>query len=102
MVRYFGGTLLGVPGLIHAYRSAAALSLQLVPVLQKPVEVSYTIVFDYTRVNEVMTILKKNQCSVTDREMQLFCRLQIGIPRNRLEEVLFSLQGLPNLEMLKT
>ncbi|HTQ26871.1 MAG TPA: YigZ family protein [Puia sp.] len=102
VVRYFGGTLLGVPGLIHAYRSAAALSLQLVPVLQKPVEVSYTIVFDYTRVNEVMTILKKNQCSVTDREMQLFCRLQIGIPRNRLEEVLFSLQGLPNLEMLKT
>ncbi|HRN57004.1 MAG TPA: YigZ family protein, partial [Agriterribacter sp.] len=48
VVRYFGGTLLGVPGLINAYRSAAALVLQTVPVVQKPVERQYRLQFDYT------------------------------------------------------
>jgi len=36
VVRYFGGTLLGVPGLINAYKSAASLALQVTPVVQKP------------------------------------------------------------------
>src|SRR5260370_208152 len=46
VVRYFGGTLLGVPGLIHAYKTAAALALQVTPVVRKPVEVKYTLQFD--------------------------------------------------------
>ena len=43
VVRYFGGTLLGVPGLINAYKTAAALALQVTPVVRKPVEVNYTL-----------------------------------------------------------
>lgn len=52
VVRYWGGTLLGVPGLINAYKSATALALQVTPVIQKQVEVLYSIEFDYTRMNE--------------------------------------------------
>lgn len=59
VVRYWGGTLLGVPGLINAYKTAAALALQVTPVVQKQVEVNYTIEFEYNRMNEVMMVLKQ-------------------------------------------
>src|SRR5579872_6230859 len=43
VVRYFGGTLLGVPGLINAYKSAAALALQITPIVQKPIEAAFVV-----------------------------------------------------------
>lgn len=101
VVRYFGGTLLGVPGLINAYRSAAALALQVTPVVQKSVELAYTLQFDYTQVNEVMTIVKQLNCSVQEQEMNLFCRLVIGIPKGRLEEALYKLNDLRGVEIVK-
>jgi putative IMPACT (imprinted ancient) family translation regulator len=94
VVRYFGGTLLGVPGLINAYKSAAAMALQVTPVIQKPVLVNYRIQFDYTQMNEVMKVVKYFDCPVLKQETQLFCSLEIGIPRFRLEEVLFRLKDL--------
>lgn len=99
VVRYFGGTLLGVPGLIQAYRSAAAMSLQLVPIVQKPVEIAYELQFDYTQVNEVMNIIKQFNCTVVSQEMQLFCIMQIGIAQSRLEEVLYRLKDLHTVEV---
>jgi uncharacterized YigZ family protein len=99
VVRYFGGTLLGVPGLIQAYRSATAMALQLVPVIQKPVELAYELQFDYTQVNEVMTLVKQYNCSIISQEMQLFCLLTIGIPQARLEEVLYKLQQMHTVEV---
>lgn len=99
VVRYFGGTLLGVPGLINAYKSAAALALQVTPVVQKPVLVNYRIQFDYTQMNEVMKVVKHFDCPVLKQETQLFCSLEIGIPKFRLEEVLFRLKELRGVEV---
>jgi putative IMPACT (imprinted ancient) family translation regulator len=87
VVRYFGGTLLGVPGLINAYKSATALALQTTPAVQRAVERRYRLEFDYTLLNPVMTLVKKYNCRVREQELQLFCRMDIGIPKNRLEEV---------------
>jgi uncharacterized YigZ family protein len=101
VVRYFGGTLLGVPGLINAYRSAAALALQVTPVVQKSVELPYTLQFDYTQMNEVMTIVKQLNCSVQEQELNLFCRLVIGIPKGRLDEALYKLNDLRGVEIVK-
>ncbi len=101
VVRYFGGTLLGVPGLINAYKSAASMALQLIPVVQKPVEVSYDLQFDYTRMNEVMVIVKQYNCTVIMQEMQLFCHLRIGIPKARLNDVLYKLRDLHTVEVQK-
>jgi uncharacterized YigZ family protein len=94
VVRYFGGTLLGVPGLINAYRSAAAMALQLTPVVQKSIELIYHLQFDYTQSNDVMQIVKQYNCSILHQEMQLFCLLTIGIPSARKEEVLYKLEQL--------
>jgi putative IMPACT (imprinted ancient) family translation regulator len=100
-VRYFGGTLLGVPGLIHAYKTAASLALQVTPISPRPLLVSYRLHFDYTQMNEVMRLVKQFECLVQNQDTQLFCTLEIGIPRNRLEEVLYKMKELRNVEMEK-
>lgn len=86
VVRYFGGTLLGVPGLINAYKSAAALALQLTPMVRKPVEIQYDIEFDYTVTNDVMKSIRKFSCQLLDQQMQLFCHYTIGVPRIHEQE----------------
>ena len=102
VVRYFGGTLLGVPGLINAYKTATSLALQVTPVIQKQVELNYTIEFDYTQMNEVMMVMKQYNCTVINQEMQLFCILYAGIPKNRLPEVLYRLNELQNVKAEKS
>lgn len=95
VVRYYGGTLLGVPGLIHAYKTSASLVLQVTPAVQQPVKVNYWVEVDYTRLNQVMVIVKQTESDVLKNETNLFCRMLVAIPKNRLEEVLFRLQDMP-------
>ena len=99
VVRYFGGTLLGVPGLINAYKTSTALALQLIPIVQKAVEIKYELNFDYHQMNEVMMIVKQYNCQVTEQVAQLFVQLKIGIPKHRLEEVLNKLGELRELSL---
>lgn len=99
VVRYFGGTLLGVPGLINAYKMAALLVLQVVPIVQKPVLVKYSLQFDYTQMNEIMIILKQLNCVILSQENQLFSLLKVGVPKSRKEELVYKIQNLRNVEM---
>ena len=99
VVRYFGGTLLGVPGLINAYKTATALALQVTPIIQKQIEINYEVEFDYTRMNEVMMIIKQFGCTILKQEMQLFCVMKIGVPKNRLTEILYCLKELNCIEL---
>lgn len=101
VVRYFGGTLLGVPGLINAYKTATAMALQLTPIIRKAVEVKYQLQFDYTQMNEVITLLKKYNYTIIEQEAQLFCKMKIGVPVNRLEEFLYKVNELRGVEILK-
>jgi uncharacterized YigZ family protein len=97
VVRYWGGTLLGVPGLINAYKASTSMALQVTPIIQKQVELKYDIEFDYTQMNDVMMILKQFNCTILEQEMQLFCMIKTGIPKNRLEETLYRLNDLQNV-----
>jgi uncharacterized YigZ family protein len=102
VVRYFGGTLLGVPGLINAYKTASALALQVIPTVQKPIEDIYELEFDYTLINEVMTIIKRYPCTVHKQDMQLFCHFKIGIPRQHLETCLQQLKHVHGVQIKST
>ncbi|MCW3111666.1 MAG: YigZ family protein [Segetibacter sp.] len=99
VVRYFGGTLLGVPGLINAYKTTTALALQLTPVAQKQVLVNYLLEFDYTRMNDVMIVVRQFGCEVIKQESQLFCSLVVGVPKGRVNEVEFKIKELQSVEM---
>lgn len=99
VVRYFGGTLLGAPGLINAYKMATALVLQLIPAVQKNVEVKYRLSFDYTIMNDVMIVVKQQHCTVYEQELQLFCSMVIGIPKAVQELTLLKLKDILGLEI---
>jgi uncharacterized YigZ family protein len=101
VVRYWGGTLLGVPGLINAYKMAASMAFQVTPIIQKQIEIKYSIEFDYTQMNEVMMVLKQFNCNIITQEMQLFCSIKTGIPKNRLEETLYRLKELQKVTVKK-
>ena len=101
VVRYFGGTLLGVPGLINAYKSAASMALQVSALVQKQIETDYRVQFDYTMMNPVMTVVKQFNLTVKQQEMQLFCSITVGIPVSRVQEVLYRFKDIRNVEIVK-
>jgi uncharacterized YigZ family protein len=102
VVRYLGGTLLGVPGLINAYKTAAALVLQVVPLVQKPVIKKFSLHFDYTQMNEIMIILKQLQVEVIRQESQLFCTMQVAVPVSKVEELQYRINNLRDVEMTES
>ena len=100
VVRYFGGTLLGVPGLINAYKTTATLALQVTRQVQKPVLIPYSLQFDYTRMNDVMRSIRQFDCQVYRQESQLFCQMEIGVPQSRQEEFKFMMKEMRGVELL--
>jgi hypothetical protein len=92
-------SMLGVPGLINAYKSAASLALQMTPLVQKQIEEEYRVQFDYTQINDLMMMVRQYNCRVVRQEMQLFCYMTLAIPRNRVEEVRYKLQEMRNVEI---
>ena len=102
IVRYFGGTLLGVPGLINAYKTATSLVLQCTGVIKKSIDVNYNLQFNYTEMNEVMRILKQYNCTIYKNETQLFCKIETGISKYRLTETLYALENIQHIEIQKT
>lgn len=98
VVRYFGGTLLGVPGLINAYKTATALALQMSPVVEKDIEAMYTVTCTYNDLNDVMRIVKLCNGTVLTNDNGLFCQMKISIPINRKEQAESLLSGLYQVE----
>ncbi len=94
VVRYFGGTQLGIPGLINAYKTSASLALQLTPLIRKPVSVPYELHFDYSALNEILRVARQYQCTISNQQLGLFCSLRIDIPKERLEETLYRLNEM--------
>jgi uncharacterized YigZ family protein len=101
VVRYFGGTLLGIPGLINAYKTVTALALQCSLVIQKPIEINYIVQFNYAEMNDIMLIMKKYNCTIYKNEIQLFCKIEAGIAKFRLAEVLYALENIQNVGIQK-
>ena len=81
VVRYFGGTLLGVPGLINAYKTATYQALSSASVIEKWEEVLFEINFDYPSMGEVLYLLKQCESTIYQQDMQLFCVVKAGIPK---------------------
>jgi len=79
VVRYFGGTLLGVGGLITAYRSAAADALNNAPIKEKKVLRNWKLEFGYPGMNQVMKIVKEHDLAMVDQQFDLECSLTVSL-----------------------
>lgn len=101
VVRYFGGTQLGVPGLINAYKTTAALTLQVTPVIQKPIEEIYTIHFDYTKMNDIMILTKQLNMTILKNDISMFCTMELGIPKSKVTEAVYRLENIQGVEVSK-
>lgn len=95
VVRYFGGVLLGVPGLIKAYKTSAALVLQTIPAVKKNIEQYYIIQFGYQHTSYVLRIVKYLNATILEQEIGLFPFIKIGITSER-ENEFFSKMGISN------
>jgi uncharacterized YigZ family protein len=99
VVRYFGGTLLGVPGLINAYKSAAEEALKAAEIVEKVVCDVYSIQFDYPLMNEVMRVIKQEGLEVLKQQMDTGCDIHVGIRKSAVERVLPILQHLHGVKV---
>lgn len=94
VVRYFGGTLLGVPGLINAYKTVTQDALVQAIVIEKWIEQRVTIQFDYPVMGEVLYLLKQSEAIIYKQELQLFCEVEAGIPRIHAHEYISKLSEI--------
>jgi uncharacterized YigZ family protein len=99
VARYFGGTLLGVPGLINAYKTTASLVLQVTPVVRREIQYLCRLQFDYPRMNDVMRLLKQVRGKVVRTEPGLFSRLEVEIPKAEKETFLSLVKNLYTVEV---
>jgi uncharacterized YigZ family protein len=81
VVRYFGGTLLGVPGLINAYKTVTADALAIAGRVERWIETMVEIAFDYPGMGEVLNLLKQGEATIYKQDLQLFCKVVAGIPK---------------------
>lgn len=93
VVRYFGGTKLGVSGLINAYRSSAAEALKAAEVIQKTVKDIYQIAFEYTVMGDLMNAIKKLDLDMQNQDFGASPTLEIAIRQSEVEGTLIRLKA---------
>ena len=87
VVRFFGGTKLGVGGLISAYKTTAQMALEAASIIEKTIDVSFKITFDYKNINKVMQIIKEKKLHVISQKMELNCEIEISTRKKNAEEI---------------
>lgn len=99
VVRYFGGTLLGVPGLINAYKQATEDALNNSAIIEKTVNDVYLLTFEYLQMNEVMKVIKEEDLTPENQSFDLKCSLEILIRKSELNKVLGKLEKIESLKL---
>lgn len=98
VVRYFGGTLLGVPGLINAYKTATLNAMANAEIVEKTVNDVYRVAFEYLQMNEVMRILKEEQVAIVDQHFDNNCVIKIEIRKLQVNIVMKKMENLRDVK----
>jgi uncharacterized YigZ family protein len=104
VVRYFGGTLLGVPGLINAYKSATLDALEKNTIITQQVHDYWSIDYEYQHMNTIMSLIKHLQLNVVNQDLGIVCQIQVRCPLEHsqgLQDQLSSLEGV-SFRLLET
>lgn len=99
VVRYFGGTLLGVPGLINAYKVATEEALKSVKVVEKTVNDVYLVSFNYLQMNDVMKIIKSENLNITEQQFDTDCHIKIEVRKSQVEKIMSLLQHITGIKI---
>ncbi|MEM9991744.1 MAG: YigZ family protein [Bacteroidota bacterium] len=93
VVRYFGGTKLGVSGLINAYRTSAAAALQAAVSIEKTIQDIYEITFQYAVMGDVMNAIKKLNVEMRGQDFGAVPKLHIAIRKSEVDDTLIRLKA---------
>lgn len=100
-VRYFGGTKLGVGGLIQAYKYSAQITLEAGSIVERTIDLKYQLTFDYALMNKVMRIVKEKKIHLLEQDLGINCVFRIAIRKRDVEAVLDRFQSFYRLEFKK-
>jgi uncharacterized YigZ family protein len=86
VVRFFGGTKLGVGGLITAYKTTAQLVIENASIIEKTIDIHFKITFDYKNMNKVMRVIKEKQLDIRSQKMKENCEIIIVTRKKNAEQ----------------
>ena len=99
VTRIFGGTKLGVGGLIQAYRTAAQMALENSKIAQRTVTITFQLTFDYAEMDRVMRTIKQKGIDIIHQKMELECELWIAVERSKDNEVFSLFEEMQNVSI---
>ena len=88
VVRYFGGTKLGVSGLINAYKTAARDALDKAKIVKRTINDYFEITFDYPQMNYIKRIIKENNIEQIDQKFEAVCKFTISVRRKISNDII--------------
>ena len=101
VVRYFGGTKLGVGGLIQAYKTAAQMALEASKIVQKTIDETFLLRFDYPEMNTVMRIIKEENLIIAHQKMELTCEIIISVRKKDVDRIFEIFENTYKVEVKK-
>lgn len=90
VVRFFGGTKLGVSGLISTYKTTAQSVIENALIIEKTINIHYLISFDYKNMNKVMRIIKEKNLDIISQKMEFSCQIEIAT-RKKNAKIIFDI-----------
>ena len=104
VIRYFGGTKLGVSGLINAYKTVSRDALSKAGIVTKFITSNYELEFDYPLLNDMMRIIKEENLEILDQNFEMSCIIKIAIKKNEEKKLISKLSKFHKLKLkpLKT
>lgn len=87
VVRYFGGTKLGVGGLISAYKTAAKMALEASQLVTKTIDLNFEVTCDYDKMNLVMRLVKEYDLDIMEQDLELNCHFKIGVRKKDFQDI---------------
>lgn len=98
-VRYFGGTKLGVGGLISAYRTSAQLTLEASEIVEKTIDVQYQLNFEYDMMNKIQRIIKEKNLKIVSQKLEMNCQYTISVRKKETQAIFELFTNLYKVEI---
>jgi len=99
VVRYFGGTLLGVPGLINAYKTSSIEAIKASTIINKTVNDVYEAHFEYLQMNKVMKLSKEENLQILGQQFDTDCILKFEVRKAQLNQVLSKFDKIEGVKL---
>ena len=101
VVRYFGGTKLGVGGLINAYKTTAQMALEASEIEERTIDKQFVVEFDYPEINKVMRVIKENDLNVVEQKLELDCKVFLSVRKSEAEKIFEKFDGIYKVDIKK-